>query len=107
MISNRLIFFSTKSLYFSITKNNLQILIFASAYIFIVLNFKTAFKIRLIRFIKLGEIIYTTGKKASIFFKKFYFIRLDIIFSEKDQYAIPRLKRSKINTNHIKVLIIL
>ena len=107
IISNKLIFFSSKSLYFSIIKNIFYILIFAFAYILIIFNFNTVFQIKLTRFIKLGEIIYTIGKKTNIFFKNLYFKKLDIIFSERDQYAISKLKCSKININHTKVLIIL
>lgn len=41
---------------------------------------------------KLEKITYTVAKKATTLFKDFYLTRLDVTFSEKDQYITFRLK---------------
>lgn len=56
---------------------------------------------------RLGEITYTEQEKQSPSFKDLHLIRSDITFSESDQYAILRLKRSKTDAKHTGVLIML
>lgn len=72
------------------------------------LNLNTAFKVAWAGFMRLGEITYTDPKKRADSFKDLHLICSDITFSENDQYAtLRRLKRSKTDTNHIGVLIML
>ena len=56
---------------------------------------------------KLKKLTYTAAKKTNPFFKNMHLTKSDIIFSKQDLYAILRLKRSKINSNHTGVFIIL
>ena len=70
-------------------------------------NLDTVFKIAWVGFMKLKELTYTTAKKADPFFKNIYLTRSDINFSEQDPYGILRLKRSKTDTNHTRVFIML
>lgn len=71
------------------------------------LNLHTAFKVALAGFMRLGEITYTVAEKTHPSFKDLHLTRSDITFSENDQYATLRLKRSKTDTNHSGVLIML
>lgn len=56
---------------------------------------------------QLGKITYTDGEKMGDSFQELHLTRSDIIFSENDQYATLRLKRSKTDANHTGILIML
>lgn len=105
LAGGRSFFPSTKLLCLPITKNILQILTSAPAYTLNDLNLYTAFKVTWAGFMRLGEITYTAAEKVTTLFKDLHLTRSDITFSEK--YATLRLKRSKTNTNHTRVLIML
>lgn len=71
------------------------------------LNLHTALKVAWAGFMRLREITYTVAEKNRPSFKDLHLTRSDITFSENDQYATLRLKRSKTDTNHSGVLIML
>lgn len=71
------------------------------------LNADTAFKVAWAGFLRLGEITYTATEAKKASFKDKKVTRSDISFSEGDQYAILRLKRSKTDTEHTGVQIVL
>lgn len=71
------------------------------------LNADTAFKVAWAGFLRLGEITYTATEAKKTSFKDTKVTRSDISFSEGDQYAILRLKRSKTDTEHTGVQIVL
>lgn len=58
------------------------------------LNIDTAFKVAWAGFGRLGEIKYTEAEVKKTSFEKTKLTRSDISFSEGDQYATLRLKRS-------------
>lgn len=58
-------------------------------------------------FIRMGELTYTAAEAKKATFAETGLIRSDISFAEGDQYAILRLKRSKTDTEHTGVQIIL
>lgn len=70
------------------------------------LNLDTAFKVAWAGFMRLGEPTYTATIKIDLLFKCLLLIRSDIIFSQQDKYAIPRLIRRKIDINYIGSFII-
>ena len=79
----RSFFYFIKLFCLFITKNILQILTSASAYIFNNPNPYITFKIAQIGFIRLGKIIYTANKKVNILFKDLNLIRSYVTFFEK------------------------
>jgi hypothetical protein len=70
-------------------------------------NVNIAFKVAWAEFLRLGEIIYTRIDRKKVSFDRLNSTREDISFVENDQYAILRLKRSKIDLNHTEVQIML
>lgn len=105
LVGGRLFFPSTKSICLPIIKNILQILTTPPPTTFNDLNLNTAYKVAWAGFMRLGELTYIATEKANPSFKDLYFTRSDITFSEQNQYAMLRLKRSKTDTNHTGVLI--
>lgn len=71
------------------------------------LNTDTAFKVAWAGFMRMGEITYTATEAKKASFSETKVTRSDISFAEGDQYAILRLKRSKTDTEHTGVSIIL
>lgn len=55
----------------------------------------------------MGELTYTTAEAKKTTFAEIGLIRSDISFAEGDQFTIIRLKRSKTDTEHTEVQIIL
>ena len=72
-----------------------------------VLNVDTAFKLAWAGFMRMRELTYTAAEAKKATFAETSLTRLDISFAERDQYAILRLKRSKTDTEHTRVQIIL
>lgn len=66
-----------------------------------------AFKVAWAGFLRLGEITYTHAERNKSSFASTSTTRSDVFFSENDQYAILRLKRSKTDINHTGVQIVL
>lgn len=97
----------TQFLLFLIIKNIFQILLNPLLISINNFNLDTAFKIVLAGFIRLGNLTYLTNKEVNLLFKDLHLTKSDIIFFKQDQYAMLRLKRSKINANHTRVCIIL
>ncbi len=56
---------------------------------------------------RMGKLTYTTVEAKKATFAETGLTRSDISFAEEDQYAILRLKRSKTDTEHTGVQIIL
>ena len=71
------------------------------------LNIDTAFKVAWAGFLRMGEFTYTSAESQARTFVDTKLTRSDITFSEGDQHAILRLKRSKTDVNHTGVEIIL
>ena len=71
------------------------------------LNIDTAFKVAWAGFLRMGELTYTSAEAQAQTFVDNKLTRSDINFSEGDQHAILRLKRSKTHVNHTGVEIIL
>lgn len=71
------------------------------------LNYNTAFKVAWAGFLRVGEFTYTPQALAMPSFSQTGLTRSDITFSEDDDYAILRLKRSKTDVKHTGVEIIL
>ena len=71
------------------------------------LNIDTAFKVAWAGFLRMGEFTYTDAESQARTFADTKLTRSDITFSEGDQHAILRLKRSKTDVNHTGVEIIL
>ena len=71
------------------------------------LNIDTAFKVAWAGFLRMGEFTYTNAESQARTFANTRLTRSDITFSEGDQHAILRLKRSKTDVNHTGVEIIL
>ena len=71
------------------------------------LNVDTAFKVAWAGFMRMGELTYTAAEAKKATFAETGLTRSDISFAEGDQYAILRLKRSKTDTEHTGVQIIL
>ena len=71
------------------------------------LNIDTAFKVAWAGFLRMGEFTYTSAEAQARTFVDTKLTRSDITFSEGDQHAILRLKRSKTDVNHTGVEIIL
>lgn len=107
LAGGRSFFPSTKSLRLPITKNIFQILTNFPPISINDLNLNTAFKVAWAGFMRLGELTDTANKKADPSFKDLHFKKSDITFSEQDQCAMLRLKRSKTDTNHTRVRIML
>ncbi len=72
-----------------------------------VLNVDTSFKVAWAGFMRMRELTYTAAEAKKATFAETSLTRLDISFAERDQYAILRLKRSKTDTEHTRVQIIL
>jgi hypothetical protein len=70
-------------------------------------NVDAAFKSAWAGFLRLGEITYTTAEAKKPSFARTKVTRGDVSFAEFDQYATIRLKRSKTDTDHSGVQIIL
>lgn len=70
-------------------------------------NIDTAFKVAWAGFMRLGEITYTETEVKKPSFIQTRLTRSDISFAEGNQYATLRLKRSKTDTEHTGVQIIL
>ena len=107
LAGGRSFFLLTKSLYLPIIKDILLIVKTLSENSVNNFNLDTALKVTWARFIKLKKLTYTTAKKADPSFKNIHLTKSDIIFSEQDKYAMLRLKRSKTDTNHTGVFIML
>ena len=58
-------------------------------------------------FLRLGEITYTGTELKKASFSVTRVTRSDISFSEVNQYAVPRLKQSKTDTEHTGVQLVL
>lgn len=71
------------------------------------LNIDTAFKVAWAGFLRMGEFTYTGAEAKANTFINTKLTRSDITFSDRDQHAILRLKRSKTDLNHSGVEIIL
>lgn len=71
------------------------------------LNVDAAFKVAWAGFFRMGEITYTDAEVQSTIFVSTKLIRSDITFSDGNQHAILRLKRSKTDVYHTGVEIIL
>ncbi len=71
------------------------------------LNVDTAFKVTWAGFMRIGELTYIAAGAKKATFAWTGLMRSDISFAEGDQYAILRLKRSKTDTEHTWVQIIL
>ena len=71
------------------------------------INIDTAFKVAWAGFLRMGEITYTENEAQSSTFVDIGLTRSDITFSDGDQHAILRLKRSKTDVHHTGVEIIL
>ncbi len=71
------------------------------------LNVNTAFKVAWAGFMRMGELTYKAAEAKKATFAETGLTRSDISFAEGDQYAILRLKRSKTDTEHTAVQIIL
>ena len=66
-----------------------------------------AFKVAWAGFMTMVELTYTAAEAKNATFAETGLTRSDISFAEGDQYAILRLKRSKTDTEHTGVQIIL
>ncbi len=71
------------------------------------LNIDTTFKVAWAGFIRMGELTYTAAEAKKVMFAEIGLTRSDISFAEGDQYAILCFKRSKTDTEHTEVQIIL
>lgn len=103
----RSFFFFTKSFYLLIIKDIFQVLISLLLIFINKLNLDIIFKVTWIRFMRLKKLIYMAVKKSDTSFKNLYLIRSDNTFFEQNQYAMLRLKHSKIDINYIGVFILL
>ena len=70
-------------------------------------NIDTTLKMAWANLIRIEESIYTSAEAKKATFSKTGLIRSNISFAGGDQYVILRLKRSKTNTEHTGVQIIL
>ncbi len=71
------------------------------------LNVDTSFMVAWAGFMGMGELTYTAAEAKKATFAETSLTRSDISFAKRDQYAILRLKRSKTDTEHTWVQIIL
>lgn len=71
------------------------------------LNVDTAFKVVWAGFMRMGELTYTVAEAKKATFAETGLTRSDISLAKGDQYAILRLKRSKTDTEHTGMQIIL
>lgn len=71
------------------------------------INCFTAFKVAWAGFLRLGEITYEQRDLASRSFADINVTRSDVYFSERDQHVVLRLKRTKTDTSHTGVEVIL
>ena len=71
------------------------------------LNVNRAFKVAWASFMRMGELTSTAAEAKKTTFTETGLTRSDISFAEGNQYAILRLKRSKTDTEHTGVQIIL
>lgn len=71
------------------------------------LNCLAAFKVAWAGFLRLGEITYKSKDLTSRSFADLNVTRSDVHFSENNQHAIIRLKRTKTDTSHTGVEVIL
>lgn len=70
-------------------------------------NLEMALKVVWVRFMRLKELTYIAVDKNASLFKDLYLIRSDITFLKKNQYTMLKFKCSKIDTNYIRVFIML
>ncbi len=103
----RKLFPSIKQNHLPITKNILQNITKDKPLSVTDLNINTAFKVAWAGFMRMGELTYTAVEAKKATFAETGLIRSDISFAKGDQYAILRLKRSKTDTEHTEVQIIL
>jgi hypothetical protein len=106
------LFHQTKAKRLSITKDILQKIINQkiinhSTTIKNEANVDAAFKSAWVGFLRLEEITYTIAEAKKPSFARTKVTREDVSFAEFDQYATIRLKRSKTDTDHSGVQIIL
>jgi hypothetical protein len=105
---NKRLFSIIKACRLSITKSMMQVITDNYSFTTNEVNFDTAFKIAWVQFLRLSEIIYSATKlKNDALFIKIRTTRSNISFVENDQYVILRLKRRKIDVDHLKVQIML
>ena len=71
------------------------------------LNIDTTFKVAWAGFMRMGELTYIAAETRKATFEETALTRPDIFFAERDQSAILRFKRSKTDTDHTGVQIIL
>ena len=71
------------------------------------LNINTAFKVAWTDFLRMRKLTYMATEAKEATFAETGLTSIDISFAEGDQYAILRLKRSKTDTEHTGVQIIL
>ena len=105
--SGRRLFPSKKRNRFPITKEILEKITKEELLSITDLNVDTAFKVAWAGFMRMGELTYTAAEAKKATFAETGLTRSDISFAEGDQYAILRLKRSKTDTEHTGVQIIL
>ena len=103
----RQLFSSKRRNYLSITENIIEKITNEESFSISELNIDSTFKVVQASFIRIEELIYTAAEA-----KKAMFIDKDVIWSnilvvEGDLYAILCLKKSKINTEHTGMQIIL
>lgn len=103
----RYLFPYTKKERLPITKDILQKITQATPISIEELNIDTAFKVAWAGFLRMGEFTYTDTEAQSRVFARTKLTRSDITFSDGDQHAILRLKRSKTDVQHTGVEIIL
>lgn len=90
---------STKAIRLPITKDILTSITSSPIQTINDLKLDAVFKVTWAGFMRLGEITYTETERGQVSFKDFHLTRSNITFSENDQYATLRLKRSKTDTN--------
>lgn len=71
------------------------------------INLDTAYKVAWAGFLRLGEITYEKSELPHDSFQALHLTRPDVSSSEFDQYVTLRLKRSKTDTQHTRVLVII
>ena len=103
----RYLFSHIKKKRLPITKDILEKITGATSISIEELNIDTAFKVAWAGFLRMGEFTYTEAEAQLQIFTHTKLTQSDITFSEGDQHAILRLKRSKTDIHHTGVEIIL
>lgn len=103
----RRLFPSKKRNRLPITKDILEKITEEDLFTFTDLNIDTALKVAWAGFMRIGELTYTAADAKKATFSKTGLTRSEISFAESDQYAILCIKRSKTDTEHTGVQIIL